>query len=280
MANMLACLVSDMGSIPICGVKCSMQCERCGNSHDASYGSGRFCGDKCARGFSTSLNRKAINERISKKLKGTGHSSVTIVCAYCEKDFIVSWSRRHRKYCCFSHASRAKKNHGHHLVDWSSVHRLSYARGRKHAGGDVGWFNYQRVDGSSLKVQGSYELRASRILDAMLGSTIKRWSYASRRFPYRDCDGNFRTYIVDFEIEDLDGHIWFLETKGREIENDTFKWKAVKEAGFDLVIWRKQRSSKRRIENWRVTRDRFPALPAKQMASRSGCAVRVRCSPL
>lgn len=30
-----------------------MICENCKINHDGSYGSGRFCSSKCARGFST-----------------------------------------------------------------------------------------------------------------------------------------------------------------------------------------------------------------------------------
>jgi len=31
-----------------------MECENCGSKHNGSYGSGRFCNQKCARSFSTS----------------------------------------------------------------------------------------------------------------------------------------------------------------------------------------------------------------------------------
>ena len=47
-----------------------MKCENCNNDHDGSYGSGRFCCAKCARGFSTKLKRKEINVKVSEKLKG------------------------------------------------------------------------------------------------------------------------------------------------------------------------------------------------------------------
>lgn len=47
-----------------------MTCEGCGSSIDGSYGSGRFCNARCARGFSTRAKRGEINERISEKLKG------------------------------------------------------------------------------------------------------------------------------------------------------------------------------------------------------------------
>lgn len=45
-------------------------CEYCNLSHRGSYGSGRFCSKKCARGFSTKEKRKEINFKVSRKLKG------------------------------------------------------------------------------------------------------------------------------------------------------------------------------------------------------------------
>lgn len=47
-----------------------MKCENCKNDHDGSYGSGRFCSEKCSRSFSTKKNRKDINNKVSKALKG------------------------------------------------------------------------------------------------------------------------------------------------------------------------------------------------------------------
>lgn len=41
-------------------------CEYCGKEHVGTYGSGRFCGVKCARGFSTKAKRKEINKRLVK----------------------------------------------------------------------------------------------------------------------------------------------------------------------------------------------------------------------
>lgn len=48
-----------------------MICENCNNVHDCSYGSGRFCSVKCARGYSTKAKRVEINEQVSNKMKGT-----------------------------------------------------------------------------------------------------------------------------------------------------------------------------------------------------------------
>ncbi len=45
-------------------------CENCFLEHDGSYGSGRFCNAKCARGFSTKNKREDINQRVSQTLQG------------------------------------------------------------------------------------------------------------------------------------------------------------------------------------------------------------------
>lgn len=45
-------------------------CENCISAHDGSYGSGRFCSSKCARGFSTKKKRADINKKVSASLKG------------------------------------------------------------------------------------------------------------------------------------------------------------------------------------------------------------------
>jgi hypothetical protein len=47
-----------------------IKCENCEKEHNGSYGSGRFCSSKCARGFSTKEKRKEINEKVSKTLTG------------------------------------------------------------------------------------------------------------------------------------------------------------------------------------------------------------------
>lgn len=51
-------------------VKIVQICKNCKNEHDGSYGSGRFCSSKCARGFSTKEKRNEINEKVSEKLIG------------------------------------------------------------------------------------------------------------------------------------------------------------------------------------------------------------------
>lgn len=45
-------------------------CENCKCKLTTKYGSGRFCSEKCARGFSTKSKRKEINKKVSKALSG------------------------------------------------------------------------------------------------------------------------------------------------------------------------------------------------------------------
>ena len=45
-----------------------MKCEKCNKEHDGSYGSGRFCCDKCARSFSSKMvNEKEVKDAICYK---------------------------------------------------------------------------------------------------------------------------------------------------------------------------------------------------------------------
>ena len=53
-----------------------MICENCSNLHNKTYGSGRFCDAKCARGFSTKKKRNEINNKVSRALKGRQGISV------------------------------------------------------------------------------------------------------------------------------------------------------------------------------------------------------------
>lgn len=73
-------------------------CEACYLEHDGSYGSGRFCGSKCSRGFSTKAKRKEINEQVSRKL--TGIPIALHKCEKCNRTFREkSKCIEHQKLC-------------------------------------------------------------------------------------------------------------------------------------------------------------------------------------
>jgi arsenate reductase-like glutaredoxin family protein len=59
-------------------------CENCGKENKENYGSGRFCSDKCARGFSTKNKRTDINKRVSKALTKEPYR---FICLECHQEF-------------------------------------------------------------------------------------------------------------------------------------------------------------------------------------------------
>lgn len=78
-----------------------MICENCKSEHDGTYGSGRFCCEKCARAFSTQAKRKEINGKVSAKLKnirwldGKAHQ----ICEYgCNG--LANYQLKNGRWCC------------------------------------------------------------------------------------------------------------------------------------------------------------------------------------
>jgi hypothetical protein len=80
-----------------------MVCENCGKDHDGSYGSGRFCNQKCAKGFSTLKDRKEINKKKSITMGGTGNLKEKLSnCLYCGEK--LGWDNK--KFCNGVHSSK------------------------------------------------------------------------------------------------------------------------------------------------------------------------------
>jgi hypothetical protein len=206
-------------------------CETCCKEHDGSYGSGRFCSIKCSRSFATKDKRAEINKAVSKTLS---KGYIELVCIYCKNSYKVKYNKRNQQYC-----SRlcSRKDHGwsnHNTVDWSTINRLSYANGNNYvAGGTSKWYNYKNI-----KVQGSYELRACKILDKWKESNIiKDWEYTNDRLQYIGEDYKQHSYLLDFKVIENDNSFYYLETKGYTTSNDLLKWEAVRNQGFNLKIW-------------------------------------------
>lgn len=205
-------------------------------NHDGAYGSGRFCSTKCARGFATKAKRKEINEKVSKKLRGVLQERS---CPTCERVFAVISSKK-KRYCSRSCAARGGWQHVSRddiFLVRSVAQRKSYESGRNTVGGGTTqWFDY-----NGLKVQGAYELRTCKILDAWKhGGLIHRWKYTNDRIPYTWEDGTEHTYLLDFKVYANDGSTWYIETKGFVREHDERKWQAARELGLDLRVWFKE----------------------------------------
>jgi DNA-directed RNA polymerase subunit RPC12/RpoP len=96
-------------------------CENCKNTHSGIYGSGRFCNEKCARGFSTKDKRKIINEKVSLKLKGN-LVNYFYNCEKCETDFIgIKKIKKGRNI----HCTNCKRKVLHSIEDPKTLFDLS-----------------------------------------------------------------------------------------------------------------------------------------------------------
>lgn len=116
------------------------QCENCGNEHDGTYGSGRFCSIKCSRGFSTKAKRKEINEKISKL-----YPKIKLECKCCGEIFEIKNSKKHQKTCSYSCASKLR-NSTPEAKEKISKHFSELAKKRYNAGDiTIGWQNRKNM---------------------------------------------------------------------------------------------------------------------------------------
>lgn len=154
-------------------------------------------------------------------------------CLGCKVEF-----SKNTKYCSIE---CARKN-GYQVSletkkKMSDIKKNMYAEGN-HAqgGGRTKWYQYK-----DIKVQGSFELRACRILDKMVELTvIKKWEYTNDRIKYVGFDSKKHTYLLDFKVYKNNGEFYYLETKGYKVELDDLKWEETKNQGYDLIVWFKQ----------------------------------------
>jgi len=171
-------------------------CENCKQSHNGSYGSGRFCSTKCARGFSTKAKRKEINEKVSLTLINsyTGINSAfykanpnytkkKLHCPICNQVSEVHQSSN-KKFCSRKCADRGRK---------TTPGGLRYGSGR----GKSGWYKNYWCDSS-------WEL-AWVIYHLDHGIKFKR----NKEFFNYTFKGKTKKYYPDFLIEDT-----FIEIKG------------------------------------------------------------------
>ena len=113
-------------------------CENCKVFHDGNYGSGRFCSSKCARSFSTKLNRTAINQKVSQTFSSKPSNRIKKNCENCDALFEVEYRKRHQKTCSHSCASQARWKNLEYRENVSK--RLSNIALLRHAAGeDFGW---------------------------------------------------------------------------------------------------------------------------------------------
>lgn len=99
-------------------------CENCQCEHDGTYGSGRFCSEKCARAFVTKAKRKEINEKVSTKLSGRTYPNrgyklprKLLICSECgqtKEVSITNFNRFCSRSCAMSYSQKKLAQDGKH----------------------------------------------------------------------------------------------------------------------------------------------------------------------
>ena len=193
-------------------------CENCEAEHDGSYGSGRFCSTKCARGFSTKAKRKEINEKVSKKLKKE-LKTYEKECKVCDSIFLTN--KENRTVCskkCVSKLGGLTKN--------KDTSRMG---GPRPGGGRTTVYPYTNKLGHSMKLNKD-EIRVAKVLDKL----NINWNRNLVGFEYIDLDGYKRKYYPDFYLIDYD---LYVEYKGWVTEKIKHKMKdACNKNNFNLKI--------------------------------------------
>jgi hypothetical protein len=226
--------------IPIPG-----NCECCGLYHDGKHTSGRFCSLKCSRSFSTKNNKEIRNKKISEKIS---LGEIEKTCPSCNNIFKTKKSKNSR-YCSIKCGRKNKINKGYTWTDESKNKlsisiKLSYAKGKEVYGGRTKWYEIPTSIGL-IKVQGSFEYRACKILDIWKDKEIiSNWEYTKDRIEYIGLDEKIHSYLLDFKIYNNDGSWYYLETKGFKRDIDKNKWKSVIDKGYKLIVWFKKNLEK------------------------------------
>jgi hypothetical protein len=178
-------------------------CENCSKEHDETYGSGRFCSIKCARGFSTKAKRKEINEAVSKKLTKKIDKGEKI--GYIQK----SIKPKNIKYCLCGQQLSPRNELGFcNKCKYSSeIYRKNVSNSLK---GKTGGYRKGAGQTKGGRYQGFYfdspfEIEIAKYLDTL---DIK-WKRNTKRF-YFIFNNKKTYYIPDFYINNS----FYLEAKG------------------------------------------------------------------
>ena len=174
-------------------------CEKCGNEHDGTFGSGRFCNRSCAnsRNFSEeSRKKKSLAVTWSKKLREANARQrkprINKACPVCESAFSLHRSLQNQIYCsrkCYY----ADKEGRYRKKTQTGGYRRGSSRGK------CGWYK-------GIWCDSSYEL-AWVVHCLETGVAFKR---SLQGFPYT-FRGKARKYYPDFYLEKEETYV---EIKG------------------------------------------------------------------
>lgn len=233
----------------------------------------KFCSILCSR-------RSAVRIATAKRHE-KANGDVTLICqnSNCNKEFTVAYNNRNKKYCCWDckkqsprerklSSERMKSNNPMKNLDVAK--RMSKTRREcvtsdpeyrkksskrmkdawrlgKYDGvatGKCKWYDHIKSNGTTVKLQGTWEVAYARFLDE---NNIAYESHKGR-IEYLDKDGSKRSYYPDFHLIDTDEYV---DVKG-EFWNDEqrIKIECIKDSnpGMKLIIFRKEDFEKNNID--------------------------------
>lgn len=174
-----------------------MKCENCNIEHNGKYGSGRFCGIKCARGFSTKNKRHEINKKVSKSLSNKEYvKKIAVECPICKRKKNINESASKRR--CTDYCLKCLRTTNY----WRS--KVSAGAKGKNGGYRKGSGNGLRGTYKGFWCDSSWEL-AFIIYNLEHNINIQR----NKKFYYYKLDGIKKKYYPDFIVNDV-----FYEIKG------------------------------------------------------------------
>jgi hypothetical protein len=215
------------------------KCQKCGEEFIQQKGLINFCSLSCRN--SRKFNDESINKKKESAIKNWNRGvydfkktalPIEKICVECNKTFLCNPYRKNQKYCSIKCSSTSNERR----EKMSIIVKEQYRQGKEVYGGRTKWVEVKTSKGI-IKVQGSYEKSTCLILDKWLfEKKIKNWEYTNDRVSYINSNGVTSTYILDFKVYDDEG-FYYLETKGRVVENDYLKWDAVRLLGHRLIVW-------------------------------------------
>lgn len=172
-----------------------MKCENCGDEHDGFYKSGRFCSEKCTKGFSTKAKRKEINDGLRKPLKD-------LICVVCLNHF--QHKKLNKKTCskeCQTIWNSLKQTGKKHklIKDTSKMGGFRKGGGKSKQIQYTNWLGYKM----SLNVE---EIEVAKVFD----KKKLNWNRNYKGFPYFTKEGQPRKFYPDFVIDENK----YIEYKG------------------------------------------------------------------
>lgn len=180
-----------------------MLCELCGNPHEGKYGSGRFCGLRCARRCSSLKDRENRNKKISDSLVGRFQiPRITRLCLGCGVEITVPETSE-KAYCttpCRNRSSDSRENLSRHRV-------AAIQRGITNSAGIRCVYNFR---GSPIRCDSKLEYSCLDFFEKNYEVLDIRRSEAVLLYEY---EGVSRRFLPDFDIETSAGK-YIVEVKG------------------------------------------------------------------